>query len=102
MKYGVNYSGTYSSNAVEGLHRNFGVTSARLVERENYKLDSKGWMDLIYNEVSNRRPIYYTGIDLSDTGGGHAFVLDGYDADGLVHINWGGMVTVMAFMTLVC
>lgn len=89
MKYGVNYSGTYSSNAVEGLHRNFGVTSARLVERENYKLDSKGWMDLIYNEVSNRRPIYYTGIDLSDTGGGHAFVLDGYDADGLVHINWG-------------
>ncbi len=89
MKYGVSFSGAYTENAVEGLKRNFGINTARIAARENYKLDDAGWMDLVFNEVSNRRPILYTGIDLSDNGGGHAFVLDGYDENGLVHINWG-------------
>lgn len=43
------------------------------------------WDELIYNEISNNRPVLYEGYS---TGGGHAFVLDGYK-DGLYHVNWG-------------
>ena len=33
------------------------------------------------------RPVYYTGSDA--TAGGHAFVIDGYNEHGFVHVNWG-------------
>ena len=33
------------------------------------------------------RPILYTGVDPG--AGGHAFVFDGIDADGKIHVNWG-------------
>lgn len=51
-------------------------------------VDSKEeWMNLIFEELSNGRPIFYTGT--STTQGGHAWVVDGYDSTGKVHINWG-------------
>lgn len=43
------------------------------------------WEDIVYNELANGRPVY---ISAKKTGGGHAFVCDGY-TDGLYHINWG-------------
>ncbi len=43
------------------------------------------WENIVYNELANGRPVY---ISAKKTGGGHAFVCDGY-TDGLYHINWG-------------
>ena len=44
------------------------------------------WKDLMYNELSNNRPIAYHNVDFID---GHAWVIDGIDADGKYHMNWG-------------
>ena len=44
------------------------------------------WEQLLRNELIADRPIVYSG---TGSGGGHAFVCDGYDANGLFHINWG-------------
>lgn len=41
----------------------------------------------IYKNLANKRPIVFNGAD--ESRGGHAFVLDGYDAEGNVHVNWG-------------
>lgn len=57
----------------------------RYLSRSDY--GKQEWMELIYNELSNGRPIFYSGNSASQ--GGHAWVLDGYDAEGRVHINWG-------------
>lgn len=54
------------------------------VRRSSYTI--QGWADLIYNELMNKRPVIYTGQSAS---GGHGFVCDGYDGNGLFHINWG-------------
>ena len=43
------------------------------------------WENIVYNELACGRPVY---ISAKKTGGGHAFVCDGY-TDGLYHINWG-------------
>jgi hypothetical protein len=50
--------------------------------------DSATWIELIENELNYGRPVFYTG---QDTGaiGGHAWACDGYDANGLLHMNWG-------------
>lgn len=53
------------------------------------KYSQSEWEDLIYHEISNGRPVLCAGND----GGGHAFVLDGYDSQNdLYHFNfgWGG------------
>lgn len=52
------------------------------------KLGESGFEAKIYEEISNRRPVIIGG-DMA-SGGGHAFVADGYDASkDLYHINWG-------------
>ena len=55
---------------------------------------STEWKDIIHNDLENGRPIIYTGqgLQTNDDGSttyGHAFVLDGCNAEGLYHINWG-------------
>lgn len=43
-------------------------------------------LSVVREEIINDRPILVSG---RNSGSGHAFVIDGYDADGLMHINWG-------------
>lgn len=56
----------------------------RYVRREDYTI--MDWDNLIYGELASDRPVLYGG---KSTGGGHAFVVDGYDGDGFFHVNWG-------------
>lgn len=44
------------------------------------------WIGILKNELDNERPILYAGFG---SGGGHAFVCDGYDANNFFHFNWG-------------
>ena len=44
------------------------------------------WTALMNQELQAGRPLPYASEDFSD---GHAFVVDGVDADGLYHVSWG-------------
>lgn len=52
--------------------------------RSNYS--NNEWEGRIRSELDAGRPIFVTGYS---SAGGHAFVFDGYDFNGLVHVNWG-------------
>lgn len=52
--------------------------------RSNYS--NNEWDNTIRKELDAGRPIFVTGYS---SAGGHAFVFDGYDSNGLVHVNWG-------------
>ena len=84
MDYAPDGSGAYHDQTADGLNKYFGLTEAKYVFRPNFS--EQEWMEMIYDQISRRLPIIYGGDDWS---GGHSFVLDGYDADGRVHINWG-------------
>lgn len=93
MQYGIDFSGAMSEDARDGLRDNFGITTATYYARgdlfgfgDNYS--EREWSDMVFRELSTVGPVYYAGAD-ADNQGGHAFVLDGYNADGLVHVNWG-------------
>ncbi|MBR3451886.1 MAG: C10 family peptidase [Muribaculaceae bacterium] len=58
--------------------------SAHLVSRTNYS--AQDWADLLYSELVAGRPVIYSA---SKHTGGHAFICDGYDGNGMFHINWG-------------
>lgn len=85
MDYTSGGSGAFSGDVPIALINYFGFDpTARQILRENYSYNE--WMNAIYAELAAGRPVYYSG---SSSGGGHAFVADGYDGDGLFHINWG-------------
>lgn len=44
------------------------------------------WINLLKTELDASRPIIYAGFG---SGGGHCFVLDGYDNSNFFHFNWG-------------
>ncbi|MCH5238476.1 MAG: C10 family peptidase, partial [Muribaculaceae bacterium] len=89
MIYGTEASGTFSDSAVWALNKYLKYPEARLLTRFDSNEDT--WMKTIFKELNQQHPILYSGTDdfLTVGGGGHAFVFDGYDADGLVHVNWG-------------
>lgn len=58
---------------------------ARLLCRDNYS-DAR-WFAMVSEEIEAGRPMIYSGI--GSDGSGHSFLVDGYNADGLLHINWG-------------
>jgi len=86
MGYTASGSGAYGQEACLGIKKFFGYNkNARLYTRDYYTAEL--WMEMIFKELNLKRPIYYDG--LSEGGGGHAFIIDGYDKDGFVHVNWG-------------
>ena len=85
MEYGANGSGAYFANITPALVKHFGYDeNLRMQIRSLYR--AKAWDELVYAELAAQRPVLYGG---QSTGGGHAFVIDGYDKDGYFHVNWG-------------
>ena len=84
MGYGVNESGASLKNIYRALFDYFDYDADYLYRSD---IETSDWENLIYNELVNKRPVYYEGVPLE--GVGHAFVCDGYSTDGLFHINWG-------------
>ena len=87
MDYKPGFSSSYTMSAQNALINNFGYNPNMNRYTRNYYSEQE-WMDMVYKELSEKRPIYYSGND-SKWDNGHAFVIDGYNADGKVHVNWG-------------
>ena len=78
--YGLNFP--CSENAL----RNYFKYSPNLSGMARINFTGEDWEAMIKNEIDHRRPIIYAG---SGYLGGHEFVCDGYDTNGLFHFNWG-------------
>ncbi|MBR6937148.1 MAG: C10 family peptidase [Prevotella sp.] len=86
---GASYSrsGTTASIGAQltALRDYFGYNAnMTFIDRPYYS--NEDWDYLIYNELLNKRPVLYNAF--SDNSG-HTFIVDGYDNNGLFHINWG-------------
>ena len=85
MMYAPGGSGTYTPLVARALRDHFRYDKrVSFKNRANYTQAT--WEQLLRKELIAARPIVYSG---NGSGGGHAFVCDGYDAEGLFHINWG-------------
>ena len=88
MGYGSS-SGASEVAVLKALTRYFGYSSRHyLLSRDLYGADE--WDQLLVDEINAGRPMLYCGYTYTQGSiGGHAFVFDGVDADGLFHVNWG-------------
>lgn len=87
MDYSPQASGAYTNEARDGLVQYMGIETADFKERDYYS--DEEWMDMVYKELDEGHAMYYSAVHNGWGGGGHAFVCDGYDETGKVHINWG-------------
>ena len=82
MGWGASSGANFSA---EAFTKYFGYDNSCYVgERRDYSIDD--WFDMIYNEIEQGYPVLCSGFS---SGGGHAFVFDGFDGDNLFHLNWG-------------
>lgn len=87
MDYSYDGSGAFSMDVLPALKEHMGYS-----KKGTYLLRSmftmSEWIEKLEKEIDAGRPVLYGGQD-SEEGGGHQFVVDGYDSDGKMHINWG-------------
>lgn len=89
MNYGLadvhGGSSASTSTLADGFSKYFGFNpnTWKDVQRPYYSVSE--WDEIIYNELACGRPIIYSG----SYNGGHAFICDGYDGEGMYHFNWG-------------
>ena len=79
----VQYYGFYDARTA--LKNYFDCDTVLGYYRSDYN-NLTSWTNLLKSELDAGRPILYAG---TGNAGGHAFVCDGYDANGKFHINWG-------------
>lgn len=86
MNYGPS-SGSNGQRIPLALANNFFYNKGvKYLERCYF--DTEEWNSIIKGELSESRPVLMTGINYMDFVG-HEFVLDGYNTNGLYHVNWG-------------
>lgn len=87
MAVGMDYCYYSSGGGVtpEILTSHFGYDEA-CAYRYRQDFTVAEWNELIMNELDNGRPVLYRGANMLSS---HMFICDGYDSDGLYHINWG-------------
>lgn len=69
----------------EALAEYMGYDAGMEEYHKSYYSDSQ-WLQMLYDNIDGCGPVLYSGQSAQE---GHAFIIDGYDADGLLHINWG-------------
>ncbi|MBO4820363.1 MAG: C10 family peptidase [Prevotella sp.] len=85
MKYYSGVATAATASIPNALCNYFGYDNlATMVKRDKY--DINGWFALVYEELAAGRPVIYSA---SSSNMSHAFVCDGFDGQGLFHINWG-------------
>lgn len=86
MRYGKSASTGDSPDMLGQMIDYFGYDKGVRTYRKGYVPDSV-IMANIYENLRMGQPVYISAKTIDSIG--HAFVCDGIDADGLLHINWG-------------
>lgn len=85
MNYGLGGSGAEGEAQADALRTYFDYgKSTTLLDRSDFY--TADWERLMHASLVAGAPVAYMGFA---NGGGHAFLLDGYDGDGFFHFNWG-------------
>ena len=86
-------SGAHVQTCLLGMRKYFSYNMESYLEFRNNHSTAQ-WDNMVKTDLAAGRPVLYAGqsernVDEGTVAGAHAFVLDGYDTNGLFHVNWG-------------
>ena len=85
MNYSPNFSGAGAAIVAEAL-KNYFNYSPETVFHDRAEYEDAVWINMLKADLNVNRPVWYCGVG---SGGGHAFVFDGYNSSNYFHVNWG-------------
>lgn len=85
MQYTPSGSGSQSTAAAKALRDNFDYDAALVTKADE---GNAHFAEIIKNELRQGFPLYISG-DPKGGGAGHAWVCDGFDSEGMFHMNFG-------------
>lgn len=86
MSYTKDGSGSFSCDVLPALTNYFLYSKdIRICSYDNYSVED--WFSMISSEIDAGRPVIYSGVTKKQEG--HAWVVDGYNSQGYLHVNWG-------------
>lgn len=85
MMYSKDGSGAYVEQLNYALRRYFGYDQGLPFHNNGFEATEE-FYSALYHSLAEKQPVIFCA---SSTSGVHCFVLDGYDAEGLVSVNWG-------------
>lgn len=99
MDYSPTGSGASTYAAADAFRQNFRYASYLThLEKDYHSIQE--WEDLLRTEILSERPVFYRGYG---SGGGHAFVCDGFQGVNQNHfhfnLGWGGVANGYYFLT---
>lgn len=96
--YGINATNAFNDKMLNGMidHMKFS-RKARMINRSDFGLTE--WLELIEEQIDSEIPLIYLGQS-SFNNGGHAFIIDGFDSNGYLHVNWGWSGTNNGFYAM--
>ncbi len=80
-------SGAVMFNIPWALRKYFGFDASVMAISRDDGYYTEQWNDIVYEELAAGRTVCYSGQTSSS--GGHAFVIEGYDANNFFYVNWG-------------
>lgn len=80
-------SGAVMFNIPWALRKYFGFDASVMTISRDDGYYTEQWNDIVYEELAAGRTVCYSGQTSSS--GGHAFVIEGYDANSFFYVNWG-------------
>lgn len=87
MNYKVEGSGTAFSIAADPMRKYFKYNKGLHIDYAKFHTEEE-WATMLKNEISQKRPLPYSAF-WSLSNDAHCFVIDGFNAEGLFHVNWG-------------
>lgn len=86
MSYGTGASSANTGVLISGMKQYMKYDKGAYLASRSDFTDS-AWNELLIDVLDDYGPTLYSAAD--PNAGGHTFVIDGYDAEGRVHCNWG-------------
>ncbi len=93
MNYSPSASGAFVINSMSPIQhcaeyalKTYFRYKSSLQGVDRYYYTKSQWISMLKTELNAGRPVLYAGFG---SGGGHAFVCDGYDNNSYFHFNWG-------------
>ena len=86
MSYTDDGSGSYTCDVLYAMPQYFRYSDSISLHVYSEYTNAQ-WFSMIRAEIDGGRPVIYSGATKNSEG--HAWVVDGYNTDGYLHINWG-------------
>ena len=86
--YSTNNPSAYKNVIPGALVKYMDYDASIYMDRKRNYPETGAWTRRLIEEIDAGSPVIYAGY-YPDNSGGHTFIVDGYDEQGYMHINWG-------------